>query len=59
MMTIVEFLRSKGFIENKCSGSVVDVGGYIGMSSTAFLLENIFQKAFAFEPSPLNYRLLN
>ena len=58
MMEIVAFLREKGVLASDCDGTVVDVGGYIGMSSTAFLLEKIFKKSLAFEPSPVNYNLL-
>lgn len=58
MMLVVKFLRDKGFLAAHPDGTVVDVGGYLGMSSSAFLLENIFEKAIAFEPSPDNYHLL-
>ncbi len=58
MMLVVRFLRDKGFLAEHADGTVVDVGGYLGMSSSAFLLENVFEKAIAFEPSPDNYRLL-
>ncbi len=58
MMEIVAFLRYKNVLASDCDGTVVDVGGYIGMSSTAFLLEKIFKKSLAFEPSPVNYKLL-
>lgn len=58
MLLFVEMLRKEGYLSSACDGTVLDVGGYIGMSSTAFLLENIFHKAVAFEPSPENYRLL-
>lgn len=58
MIEIVEFLREIGVLEKECEGTVVDVGGYIGMSSTMFLLENIFCESLAFEPSPVNYKLL-
>ena len=58
MMLYVKLLRDEGFLTNTCEGTVLDVGGYIGMSSCAFLLENIFKKAVAFEPSPTNYPLL-
>ena len=58
MMEIVAFLREKGFLSQGCDGTVLDVGGYIGMSSTTFLLEKIFKKSIAFEPSPINYNLL-
>jgi len=58
MMEIVAFLRDKGVLAKDCEGTVIDVGGYIGMSSTAFLLEKIFKQSLAFEPSPVNYKLL-
>jgi FkbM family methyltransferase len=38
--------------------NMLDVGGYIGMSSCAFLLEGFFEKSYAFEPSPKNFELL-
>jgi FkbM family methyltransferase len=58
MLAIVQHLRNKGVLAAECAGTVVDVGGYIGMSSTTFLLENIFTRSLAFEPSPVNFRLL-
>lgn len=58
MMAIANYLRDKGMLARNGTGTVVDVGGYIGMSSTAFLLEKIFSKSLAFEPSPKNFRLL-
>ncbi len=58
MMLVVQFLRDKGLLAGSMDGAVVDVGGYLGMSSTAFLLEDVFERAIAFEPSPDNYRLL-
>lgn len=58
MMEIVAFLRDKGVLARDCDGTVIDVGGYIGMSSTTFLLEKIFKQSLAFEPSPVNYKLL-
>ncbi|HEB56202.1 MAG TPA: FkbM family methyltransferase [Gammaproteobacteria bacterium] len=58
MMLVVQFLRDKGLLAEHADGTVIDVGGYLGMSSSAFLLENVFEKAVAFEPSPDNYRLL-
>lgn len=38
--------------------SLLDIGGYIGMSSIAFLLEKRFRQAYAFEPCPRNFKLL-
>lgn len=58
MMLYISMLRKEGFLRNQGEGIVLDVGGYIGMSSTAFLLENCFDKAIAFEPSPESFRLL-
>ncbi len=58
MMLVVQFLRDKGLLAEHADGTVVDVGGYLGMSSSAFLLENVFENAIAFEPSPDNYQLL-
>lgn len=58
MTETVHFLRDKHIIDNAPDGIVVDVGGYIGMSSTGFLLENLFEKSLSFEPSPENFRLL-
>ncbi len=58
MMDFVSLLRKQGYLPDEKGKVVLDVGGYIGMSSAAFLLEDIFDKAVAFEPSPGNYRLL-
>lgn len=58
MMQVVDFLRSQGILTAACDGTVVDVGGYLGMSSTAFLLENVFEHSLTFEPHPENFRLL-
>jgi len=58
MTGYVSLLRKEGFLSKSKGKVVLDVGGYIGMSSTAFLLENLFEKAIAFEPSPGNYHLL-
>ncbi|MCK4874680.1 MAG: FkbM family methyltransferase, partial [Sulfurimonas sp.] len=58
MIETVDLLRNEDIIDNKEDSILVDVGGYIGMSSTGFLLNNKFQKALSFEPSPKNFRLL-
>ena len=58
MCHYTNMLRREGFLSKDTEGVVLDVGGYIGMSSTGFLLEDIFEKAVAFEPSPENFRLL-
>lgn len=57
MMRYVDLLEKEGFLE-RGKGIVLDVGGNIGMSSTTFLLENIYERAVAFEPSPGNFELL-
>ncbi len=58
MTRYVNMLRKEGFLKQEADGVVLDVGGYIGMSSTGFLLDGVFEKSIAFEPSPENYRLL-
>ena len=58
MARYMDMLHKEGFLTEKGEGIVLDVGGYIGMSSTGFLLEDYFEKAVAFEPSPENFRLL-
>lgn len=58
MQETVELLTKEKIIENPQEGTVIDVGGYIGMSSTGFLLDDMFAKSLAFEPSPENFRLL-
>jgi len=58
MEAVVEFLENKNIIQASNENVVVDIGGYIGMSSTGFLLNNLFDKAISFEPSPENFRLL-
>ncbi len=55
---VVDKLKELGKIDGSGQGVVIDVGGYIGMSSTAFLLENLFEKSYAFEASPYNFKYL-
>ncbi len=55
---VVTKLEEMGKLDGTRKGIVLDIGGYIGMSSTAFLLENFFEKAIAFEASPINFRYL-
>lgn len=57
MHETVKFLKSVKALDNN-SGTILDVGGYIGMSSTAFLLDDLFEKSVIFEPNPASYRLL-
>ncbi len=58
MYDAVKFLESKQIFNAKDESIVVDVGGYLGMSSTGFLLNDMFTRAISFEPSPENFRLL-
>ncbi|MCK5817901.1 MAG: FkbM family methyltransferase [Psychromonas sp.] len=59
MQKAVEFLHSINALKMpKGKGTVLDVGGYIGMSSTGFMLSNCFEKSIAFEPNPNSYKLL-
>lgn len=58
MSQYIDMLSKEGFLDEKGQDVVLDVGGYIGMSSIGFLLDNTFGKAVAFEPSPENFRLL-
>ncbi|MBL7002469.1 MAG: FkbM family methyltransferase [Gammaproteobacteria bacterium] len=59
MLEAIEFLRSIGAIKQpKGQGTVLDVGGYIGMSSTGFMLSHLFAKSIAFEPNPNSFKLL-
>lgn len=54
----LEFLRSEGFLQPGRNNTVVDIGSNLGMICVAFLRENAFEKALAFEPSPETFRLL-
>lgn len=58
MMGCVEQLKQEGCLPQSKARVVLDVGGYIGMSSTAFLLDDVFEKSVAFEPFPDSYLLL-
>ena len=58
MQDVVLLLEKIGLIDRSKENTVIDIGGYLGMSSTGFLLANLFQKAYSFEPSPENFRLL-
>ena len=54
----IQFLRSQGILNKSKEGVVLDVGANIGMISTAFLLEELFDESIGFEPDPNNFRLL-
>jgi len=58
MHATIKYLKSVSILTDTESGTVLDVGGYIGMTSTAFMLDNLFSRAIAFEPNPNNYNLL-
>lgn len=58
MHETVRFLKSIGSLNKTNGGTLLDVGGYIGMSSTAFLLDNLFAKSIIFEPNPDSFHLL-
>lgn len=51
-------LKKIGILNKTPEGTVIDVGGFLGMSSISFMHENIFSKAIAFEPNPASYNLL-
>ena len=51
----VDLLHKEGLLDKNDKGAMLDVGGYIGMSSTAFLLENFFNQSVAFEPSKFSF----
>lgn len=54
----VELLKKIGVLNKMPEGIVLDVGGFLGMSSITFMQENIFSKAIAFEPNPSSFDLL-
>lgn len=53
-----KLLKRIGVLNNAPEGTVVDVGGFLGMSSISFMHENVFSKAIAFEPNPTSFNLL-
>lgn len=57
IVDVASKLRELG-IRKEGRDNMLDVGGYIGMSSCAFLLEKFFKKSYAFEPSPKNFELM-
>jgi FkbM family methyltransferase len=54
----IEFLQSEGLLKRGKNRAVIDIGANLGMICIALLREKFFEKAFAFEPSPRNFRLL-
>lgn len=59
MQRCVSLLTSQGFIKNSQQKTVMDVGGYVGMSGIGFLNFGLFQKALIFEPNPNSFALIN
>lgn len=57
-LDVTEFMRKIGAADKMHDGTVVDVGGFIGMSSITFMHENMFSDAIAFEPNPASFELL-
>jgi FkbM family methyltransferase len=57
-LEVIEFMREIGVRHQTGKSIVVDVGGFIGVSSITFLHERIFTHAIAFEPNPSSYKLL-
>lgn len=51
-------LQKMGVLKNLPDGTVLDVGGFLGMSSISFLHEKIFSNAISFEPNPASFELL-
>lgn len=58
MHETIDFLQSIGALDKNNQGTVLDVGGYIGMSSTAFLLDSLFSRSIIFEPNPSSFHLI-
>ncbi len=58
MKRTAALLIDKGFIQQSENNTVMDVGGYIGMSSIGFLNFGLFSKALIFEPNPNSFSLI-
>lgn len=58
IVTLLTHMKELGVISDPEKDIVLDVGGYLGMSSILMLHEGFFSKAVAFEPNPDNFRLL-
>jgi FkbM family methyltransferase len=54
----VHWLREAGLLDKEADGTVLDVGGYIGMICIPMIRDKLFDRAIAFEPHPDNFRLL-
>jgi len=53
-----KLLKKIGILNKTPEGTVVDVGGFLGMSSISFMHEDVFSKAITFEPNPTSFNLL-
>jgi len=58
MINSVKFLKDKHYLSADNDGMVLDVGGYIGMSSIGFINAGIFSSALVFEANPNNFNIL-
>jgi len=58
MKRTATLLIDKGLITQSKNSTVMDVGGYIGMSSIGFLNFGLFSKALIFEPNPNSFSLI-
>ena len=58
MKRTVKLLTKNGDIKQVKGRVVMDVGGYVGMSSIGFLNFNLFDNAIIFEPNPNSFSLI-
>ena len=58
MKRTVNLLTKNGDIKQVKDRVVMDVGGYVGMSSIGFLNFNLFDNAIIFEPNPNSFSLI-
>ena len=58
MIRTVNLLTKNGHIRQVKNRLVMDVGGYVGMSSIGFLNFNLFDSAIIFEPNPNSFSLI-
>jgi len=58
MQSCVKLLVDNKHIAEPQNGTVMDVGGYIGMIGIGFLTAKLFNKALMFEPNPDSFKLI-
>lgn len=58
MHSCVKLLVDNKHITEPEKGTVMDVGGYIGMIGIGFLTAKLFSKALMFEPNPESFKLI-